>query len=114
MINPRTFCVLDLVAVESGDGAKPLESVDDVPRALRTMAERGVDSLLLVSRNDPGVAYVDAHSPELMRQLAEVRGFERIDVAGADHTFTPLAIQERVSDLLTERLSRLTRRSGDV
>jgi alpha-beta hydrolase superfamily lysophospholipase len=104
MLNPRTFCVLDLVAVESGDGAPPLASVDDVPRTLRDMAGRGVDTLLLVSRNDPGVAYVDAHAADGMRALAGVPGFRRVDLVGADHTFTPVAMQARVSDYLTERL----------
>jgi alpha-beta hydrolase superfamily lysophospholipase len=103
MLNPRTFCVLDLVAVESGDGAPPLASVDDVPRTLREMAGRGVDTLLLVSRNDPGVAYVDAHAADGMRALEGVSGFRRVDLVGADHTFTPVAIQARVSDYLTER-----------
>jgi alpha-beta hydrolase superfamily lysophospholipase len=103
MLNPRTFCVLDLVAVESGDGAPPLDSVEDVPRTLREMAERGVDTFLLVSRNDPGVAYVDAHARQGMLSLEGVRGFRRVDLAGADHTFTPGAMQDRVSDCLTER-----------
>jgi alpha-beta hydrolase superfamily lysophospholipase len=102
MLNPRTFCVLDLVAVESGDGAPPLGSVDEVPRALRGMAERGVDTFLLVSRNDPGVAYVDAHASERMRDMADVPRFQRVDLVGADHTFTPAAMQDRVSDSLTE------------
>jgi alpha-beta hydrolase superfamily lysophospholipase len=103
MLNPRTFCVLDLVAVESGDGAPPLDSVDDVPRTLREMAERGVETFLLVSRKDPGVAYVDAHAPDGMRALEGVSGFRRVDLVGADHTFTPTAMQYRVSDWLTER-----------
>jgi hypothetical protein len=68
------------------------------------MAGRGVDTLLLVSRNDPGVAYVDAHAADGMRALAGVPGFRRVDLVGADHTFTPVAMQARVSDYLTERL----------
>jgi hypothetical protein len=103
-VNPRTFCVLDLAAVETGDGAPPSAPVNDVPRTLRRMAERGVDTLLLVSRNDPGVAYVDAHAADEMRALADVHGFRRVDIDGADHAFTPVDAQERVSDLLTEHL----------
>jgi hypothetical protein len=101
-MNPRTFCVLDLAAVESG--APPAFSVDDVPRSLREMADRGVDTFLLVSRNDPGVAYVDAHAAGEMRALGAVAGFERVDLDGSDHSFTPVAAQKRVSDLLTEHL----------
>jgi len=104
MLNPRTFCVLDLAAVESGDGAPPATSVSEVPRHLREMADGGVDALLVVSVGDPGVAYVDAHAGEQMRALSGVAGFRRVDIAGADHTFTPVTTQERVSDLLTQHL----------
>jgi alpha-beta hydrolase superfamily lysophospholipase len=106
MLNPRTFCVLDLAAVESADGAPPPTSVEDVPRMLRAMADRGVDTLLVVSRNDPGVAYVDVHAPEAMRALVGTPGFERVDLDGTDHTFTPVGTQEAVSDLLTRHLDR--------
>jgi len=105
LLNPRTFCVLALAAVESG--APPTSSVDDVPRALRGMAERGVDTFLVVSRNDPGVAYVDAHAADAMRALEGRTGFQRVDLDGADHSFTPVALQRRVSDLLTEHLATL-------
>jgi pimeloyl-ACP methyl ester carboxylesterase len=104
IVNPRTFCVLDLAAVEAGDGAPPTTAVDDVPRTLRRMAERGVETLLLVSRNDPGVTYVDTHAADAMRALTGAAGFQRVDVAGADHAFTPLDAQERVSNVLTDHL----------
>jgi alpha-beta hydrolase superfamily lysophospholipase len=104
ILNPRTFCVLELSAVEGGEGAPVTDTVEDVPRALRTMAERGVDTFLLVSPNDPGVAYVDAHAAEAMRALGGVRGFRRIDVPSTDHAFTPVDAQGRVSDALTEHL----------
>jgi alpha-beta hydrolase superfamily lysophospholipase len=104
LLNPRTFAVLELAAVESG--ALPSLPVSEVPLTLRRMAEKGVDTLLLVSRNDPGVAFCDKHAAGEMQQLAEVRGFRRIDLEGADHSFTPVAIQARVSDLLTEKLTR--------
>jgi hypothetical protein len=106
MLNPRTFCVLDLAAVESSEGAPPTTSVEEVPRMLRAMAERGLDTFLVVSRNDPGVAYVDVHDPEAMRGLSGVPGFRRVDLDGTDHTFTPVGIQEAVSDLLTEHLTK--------
>jgi alpha-beta hydrolase superfamily lysophospholipase len=104
LLNPRTFLVLELAAVESG--ALPATPVDGVATTLRDMARRGVDTLLLVSRNDPGVAYCDANAAEAMRALAGVPGFTRVDLDGADHSFTPVAIQARVSDLLTEHLAR--------
>jgi hypothetical protein len=63
-----------------------------------------VDTLLVVSRNDPGVAYVDAHAAESMRGLQGVNGFQRIEIPSADHAFTPMEAQRRVSDALTEHL----------
>jgi len=104
LLNPRTFAVLELAAVESG--ALPGSPVVEVPRTLQRMAGRGVDTLLVVSRNDPGVAYCDRHAAEEMQSLAGLKGFKRIDLEGADHSFTPVAIQERVSDLLTAYLAQ--------
>lgn len=102
LINPRTFGVLDLTAVEAG--SPPAAPVEDVPIALRKMSAAGVDTVLVVSRNDPGVAYVDAHATDAMRGLEGIAGFRRFDLDGADHSFTPITAQKRVSDLLTEHL----------
>jgi len=104
LLNPRTFGALDLTAVESG--APPVGSVDDVPRTLRAMAGKGVDTVLMVSRGDPGVAYVDAHAGAEMKALTGLPRFERIDIDGADHPFTPVMVQRRVGDLLSEHLLR--------
>jgi hypothetical protein len=68
------------------------------------MLERGVRPLLMVSQRDPGIAYVDAHARTEMEALRNLPGFERFDVGGADHTFTPVAAQCRVVDLLTRHL----------
>ncbi len=103
MLNPRTFGVLDLTSVEAG--MPPTTPVSDVPQALRAMAERGVDTTLVVSRGDPGIAYVDRHAADAMHELASVPGFNRFDVEGADHPFTPVTVQAQVSDRLTERLT---------
>jgi len=104
MLNPRTFCVLDLAAVDSADDAPPSTPVHEVPRKLRRMAERGIDALLVVSHKDPGVAYVDLHAADAMRALSEVRGFRRVDFGSADHTFTPIAAQERLNGVVMEHL----------
>jgi dienelactone hydrolase len=103
LLNPRTFCVLDLTAVESG--VPPATPVEDVPRTLRAMTERGVETLIVVSRNDPGVAYVDAHATEAMRALGDAPRYHRVDLEGTDHSFTPVTTQKRVSDLITEHLA---------
>jgi alpha-beta hydrolase superfamily lysophospholipase len=102
LINPRTFCVLDLTAVEAG--SPPAAPVEEVPVALRKMSAAGVDTVLVVSKNDPGVAYVDAHATDAMRALEGIAGFRRFDLDGADHSFTPITAQRRVSDLLTDHL----------
>jgi hypothetical protein len=39
-----------------------------------------------------------------MAALVGTPGFQRFDIDGADHTFTPIATQQRVADLLSEHL----------
>ena len=70
------------------------------------MAERGVDTYLVVTEHDPGVDYVDANRGREMRDLTAVAGFGRIDVKGTDHTFTALWAQEYVSNAITNHLMR--------
>jgi alpha-beta hydrolase superfamily lysophospholipase len=103
LLNPRTFCVLDLAAVESG--VPPATPVEDVPLALAEMTSRGVETMIVVSRNDPGAAYVDAHAGDAMRALTGKPRYHRVDLDGTDHSFTPVTTQKRVSDLLTEHLA---------
>jgi dienelactone hydrolase len=114
ILNPRTFCVNDLAAVETGNfasvvaaAAGVLGEAVPVPVSLRRMVERGVDTLLVVTENDPGVTYVDTHWGEEMRALQTgLPGFRRDEVPGADHNFTSLWSQERLSDLTTDHLRR--------
>jgi alpha-beta hydrolase superfamily lysophospholipase len=116
ILNPRTFCVNDLAAVETGNNASVLAAasgvrdvdgeVVPVPESLRRMVGSGVDTLLVVTEKDPGVDYVDTHWGEAMAALAGLPGFRREDVAGADHNFTSLWSQEKVADLCTEHLTR--------
>ena len=83
---------------------KPNEN--DVPKSLRMMAERGVETHLVVTERDPGVDYVDQNYGREMRELASVPGFSRTDVKGTDHTFTALWAQETVATTITEHLRR--------
>lgn len=74
--------------------------VEDVPASLRHLAERGVDTLLVVAAHDPGVEYVDMHQPRQMRSLKKLRDFRRIELDGTDHTFTSIFAQRLVADLI--------------
>ncbi len=107
VMNPRTFLMLDLQAVESRSDNPAAPDAIEVPRTLGRMAEAGVDTLLVVSENDPGVAYADRHFTDEMRALERVVGFTRKTISGADHTFTPVLAQRRVVDLVTAHLSAL-------
>jgi pimeloyl-ACP methyl ester carboxylesterase len=81
---------------------KPREN--DVPKCLRIMAERGVDTYLVVTEHDPGVDYVDSNYGREMRALASLPGFRRTDVKGTDHTFTARWAQDYVSTVITDHL----------
>jgi alpha-beta hydrolase superfamily lysophospholipase len=80
---------------------------NDVPACLRSMAERGVDTFIVASENDPGVDYVDVHFGKAMESLRSVRGFRREDFMGIDHTFTSLYAQEKVSQVLTDHFAAM-------
>jgi hypothetical protein len=80
--------------------------VNDVPSCLRTMADGGVDTLLVASEHDPGVEYVDRHFGRGMRALDGVRNFRRADFPGTDHTFTSLFAQEQVATAISDHLTR--------
>jgi len=77
---------------------------NDVPACLRLMAQRGVDTFLVVTERDPGVDYVDLHFGKGMRALNQVKGFRRADVKGTDHTFTSLYAQKFVTRTISEHL----------
>jgi len=105
IMNPRTFCMLDLRAVESASAEPPAPSVESVPGTLGMMVQGGVDTFLVVSERDPGIAYVDAHQGGQMRALDSAPRFRRVNLPGADHTFTPVSSQRRVLELVTAHLS---------
>ena len=77
----------------------------DVPGCLRLMAERGVDTLLVVSEHDPGIEFVDERFGDRMRALDGLRGFRRAEIKGTDHTFTSTWAQGHVADLITDHLA---------
>jgi pimeloyl-ACP methyl ester carboxylesterase len=79
-------------------------SREDVPTSLGRLAGRGVDTLLLVTAQDPGVAYVDSHFGAGMRALEQLSCFRRIDIPGTDHTFTSVYAQRFVAETLTRHI----------
>nr|HEX4317805.1 alpha/beta fold hydrolase [Kofleriaceae bacterium] len=83
--------------------------ITDVPSALRSMANRGVDTYLVVTVRDPGVDYVDAHYGDAMRALGKLKNFRREDVPGTDHTFTSVYAQEQVKAAVRDHLRRYAR-----
>jgi dienelactone hydrolase len=90
-------------------------AVDEgVPGRLRALAERGVDTLLVVAPHDPGIDYVDANFAASMRALEGTPGFRRVTVAGTDHTFTALFAQEAVAEHVTEHLTGRWLSAGEV
>ncbi len=86
---------------------KPEEAeIEDVPSALRAMAERGVDTFLVVTIHDPGVDFIDTHYGDGMKGLAAVKNFRREDLAGTDHTFTSVWSQGHVKTMVKDHLTR--------
>jgi dienelactone hydrolase len=79
---------------------------NDVPKCLRLMAERGVDTYLVVTEHDPGVDYVDANYGREMRALASLAGYVRTEIKGTDHTFTARWAQDFVSAAITDHLKQ--------
>jgi pimeloyl-ACP methyl ester carboxylesterase len=78
----------------------------DVPACLRLMAERGVDTFLLVAVHDPGVDYVDAQFGKKMQELASVANYRREDLTGTDHTFTSVWSQQHVRTMVADHLAK--------
>ncbi|HEY4183610.1 MAG TPA: alpha/beta hydrolase [Polyangia bacterium] len=107
MMNPRTFLELDLGRVES---ATPLacvpyspasEEAERVAAGMGEISSRGLDALLVVSRPDPGIDFVDRHATAAMREAETHPRFRRVDIPGTDHTFTTLASQRTVIEVVT-------------
>lgn len=110
MIAPKIKSVAARSLKRALDRVRPKPTTDtehaDVPECLRVMAERGVDTLLLVTVHDPGVDYVDLHFGKRMRALTEVANYRREDVDGTDHTFTSVWAQQHIRATILEHLAK--------
>jgi dienelactone hydrolase len=107
MMNPRTFLDLNLGRVEGPPVTAPEALAASREESLRVTAgfqeisERGVDALLIVSKPDPGIDFVDLHAPEEMKRAEALPRFRRVNVPGTDHTFTTISSQRLVLELTT-------------
>jgi pimeloyl-ACP methyl ester carboxylesterase len=97
-----------LMSARPGGGGAAAETrrETEVPKCLRVMTERGVDTFLLVAEHDPGVDYIDANYGSDMRSLTSLPGYRRVDLKGTDHTFTARWAQERVAEMITDHLKQ--------
>ncbi len=74
---------------------------ENVSRDLKKIASRGIDALLVFSAGDPGLDYLDLHAKAALATLRKSDRFRFEIVDGADHTFTPLATQNTLHEMLT-------------
>jgi len=86
--------------LEANDAHDATDTIAD----LRAMAERGADTFLLCSEDDPGLLYLLRYFGRELDLLDGVGGFRKEIVKNTDHTFTPLWAQDMLSDLLTKHL----------
>ena len=69
------------------------------------MSERGVESLMVLSFEDSGVDMVAEYLGTDARRMRGRKNFSLQIVEGADHTFTTLASQNKLRELLTDYVS---------
>lgn len=98
-----------LSSVMSVGGPVPLSQMEDSTDVLalfRGLLQRGTRVLMLFSANDGGLDEVETHLGESAARLRGLEHFGFQVVEGADHTFTPMWAQRRLSDLLTQHVLR--------
>jgi pimeloyl-ACP methyl ester carboxylesterase len=74
---------------------------NEVERAFGAMCDRGVESLMVLSFDDGGVDMVAEYLGSDARKMRGRKNFSFKIVDGADHTFTTLASQDTLRELLT-------------
>jgi hypothetical protein len=76
---------------------------EDLGVELETVARRGVPMKFVFASGDPGVELLRSQGGRSVQRLSELGKLEQHFIAGADHTFTGLWMQEQ----LTAKLSSL-------
>jgi pimeloyl-ACP methyl ester carboxylesterase len=74
----------------------------NLARAFHSIASVGTQTLLVYSRDDPGLEYFRARVGRDLRKLTATGRFRIELVDGADHTFTPAWSQRHIARLLTD------------
>lgn len=82
-------------------GAHPAE---DIVADLAAITKRGTSVRFIFSAGDPGQAILLAGSGRRLKELTRAGEVRITEVDGADHTFTPIWAQERISRLLEAEL----------
>jgi dienelactone hydrolase len=73
--------------------------------AFRTLIERGCDVRLVYCKDDPGLLHLNEELGSLRRKLLSSPRFHLEVIDGADHTFTPLWSQAKLTEVLDECLA---------
>jgi alpha-beta hydrolase superfamily lysophospholipase len=100
----QTRIDLELPLLSARLGAKRRPQ-NDVEQAFRAMSERGVESLMVLSFEDSGVDMVAEYLGTDARRMRGRKNFSLQIVEEADHTFTTLASQNKLRELLTDYVS---------
>ena len=98
----RTAAAIQAIAARARNESEPLT---DVARAFRAMSDRGVETLLIFSFDDGGLDMIEKHLGSDGRKMRARENFRLVIVEGADHTFTPIAPQRTVRDLIVQDVS---------
>lgn len=77
-----------------------------VARAFDSLGERGVDTLLVFSENDPGIDNLNEKVGASLQALQRRPSFTIATVDGADHSFTPLWAQAELDQVIVSHLVR--------
>ena len=65
------------------------------PAQFRALDRRGVRTLLVAAKGDPGIEYMDLRFGRRMGALERLTGFRRVNLEGCDHVFTMIHARAR-------------------
>ncbi len=83
-----------------------LQAENQVISAFRATVGSGIDTVLILCRDDPGLDYLQSHLGEGLIRLPKASTIRVEIVDGPDHTFTPLWSHQLLANLLTRHVLR--------